>query len=100
VLDRLIAQEALHGVDPDRLVELALIVERYAQAAKISSILSVLFYCLTDQFDGQVMPSSLMRNDPEQVQSVRVVRLGRKHAPVTRLRLGQAARLVVLEPRP
>ena len=77
-----------------------MIVERYAEAAKISSILSVLFYGLTDQFDGQVMPSGLMRNDTEQVQSVRVVRLGRQHAPVTSLGLGQAARLVVLERPP
>jgi hypothetical protein len=50
--------------------------------------------------DGQVMPSGLIGNDTEQVQSVRVVRLGCQHASVISLGLGQAARLVVLEAHP
>jgi len=41
-----------------------------------------------------------MRNDTEQVHSVRVVRFGGQHAPVTRLGLGHAARLMVLEAHP
>jgi hypothetical protein len=45
------------------------------------------------------MPSDLMRNDTEQVQSLRLVRLRRQQAPVTSLGLGQAARLVVLAAR-
>ena len=43
------------------------------------------------------MPSGLMRNDTEQVQRLRVVRLHRQHVSITSLGLAQAARLVVLE---
>jgi len=42
----------------------------------------------------------LMSNDTQQVQSVRMVRLGRQHAPVTRLGLGQSSRLVICDGRP
>jgi hypothetical protein len=43
------------------------------------------------------MPSGLTSNDTEQMQRVRVVRVGRQDTPVTSLGLGQPACLVVLE---
>jgi hypothetical protein len=42
----------------------------------------------------------LMRNDTQQVQGIRMVRLGRQHAPITSLGLGQSSRLVIFDRRP
>ena len=94
-------------LDADRLatcgdcrVEPALVSQRNAEVGEIKWILSILFYSPTDQFDGNVVASRLLRNDSEQVQGICMLRLGRQHVPITSLGLGQSSRLVVFDAIP
>jgi hypothetical protein len=50
-----------------------------------------------NELRGRVMLADLMRDDAEQMEGVRVVRLGLKNLPVERFRLRQAAGLVMLK---
>ena len=91
------------GLDPDGpavsnngLVELALLVQRYAEAAKVPSTIFVVLYGLIDQVNGQVMSASLLGNHTEQMQCISMAVLARRHPPVASLGFGQAARLVML----
>ena len=84
----------------DRLVELAQVLQRIAEIGKIKWILSVLSYRLTDQFDRYVVAPHLIRNDAEQVERIRMLGLGRQHAPITSLGRGQSSGLVVFDTLP
>jgi hypothetical protein len=55
---------------------------------------------LIDQLYSQFIAPYLTGNDPQQVQSVRMVRLGFQHAPITSLGLGQSCCVVVFDARP
>ena len=95
------------GLDADRLticggrlVEPALVLQRIAEIGKIKWILSILSYRLTDQCDSCVVAPHLMRNDAEQVEGIRMLGLGRQHAPITSLGHGQSSGLVVFDTLP
>jgi hypothetical protein len=50
--------------------------------------------CFADQLDGQLVLATLLSDDAEQMQAVRMVRIGRKDLPVKRLSLGELAGLM------
>ncbi len=74
-----------------------MILQHHAKVGKINRVLSVPLDRPIDQVDGHVAASDLVGNETKQVQGVRVVRLGRQHAPIAGLGFGQLSGLLVFE---
>lgn len=90
------------GLDADglatrrnRLVEFGLIAQHDAEVGQIDGIACIPPQSRLDQFDRHAELPALMRDQPEQMQRVRVVGLGRQDFPVTIFSLGKTSGLVV-----
>ena len=71
----------------DRVVELALLLQRHAEIAKIRRVMWVLFYRPTDPFDGRAVSACLTGRNTEKVQGIGMIRSGRQHPTVASLGL-------------